>query len=110
MHSKLKHTPGPWKVMPGSLNFSKLLVRAPQSDKAIADCDYQQGEEGAANAQLVAAAPTLLNTLKEIDLRATQTRLASQIVKKPKRIEFLLTELERLQAVAVAAIAAASEG
>lgn len=59
-----EHTPGPWKVMQGSLTFPKLLIRAPQTDKAIADCDYQQGAEGQANARLIAAAPDLIKALE----------------------------------------------
>lgn len=48
----------------------------------------------------------MLETLKDIDLRATQARLASQIGKqsKQRQIDFLLGELERLQEVARAAI------
>lgn len=63
---KVGFTPGPWKVYKGGLSFPPLLVRAPQSDKAIADCDWQSGDEGKANARLIAAAPDLLQALESI--------------------------------------------
>ena len=52
-------------------------------------------------------APNMLATL-----RCTQARIASGIGKqsKQRRIDFLLGELERLQIVAVAAVARADEG
>lgn len=46
----------------------------------------------------------MVTALKDIDLRATQARLAVQLCKKSGRVEFLLGELERLQAVARAAL------
>lgn len=52
------------------------------------------------------AAPNMLANLKDIDLRVTQARIASQIGKKSKQrqVDFLLGELERLQEVARKAI------
>jgi len=54
----------------------------------------------------------LIAALKDIDLRCTQARIASRIGKqtKQKQIDFLIGELERLQAVARAAIDADGEG
>jgi len=48
-----------------------------------------------------------MKALKEIDLRCSQARIAWQIGKQSKRqqVEFLLGELERIQAVARKAIA-----
>ena len=73
--TKVEHTPGPWSVCQDSLSFPALLVRAKQCDKAIADCDYQDGEEGQANARLIAAAPELLEVLVSLHVLALQSDL-----------------------------------
>jgi hypothetical protein len=59
-----------------------------------------------ANANLIAAAPSLLAALADVELRTTQARMASGIGNKPLRyrVDFLLSEMERIASVARAAI------
>lgn len=64
-------------------------------------------EEAQSNAALIAAAPDLLEALKDVDLRVTQACIASTTVKSKDRSEFLRGELRRIQAEACAALAAA---
>lgn len=70
-----KHTPGPWKavLVPGSYK-RPALVQA--GDKVVASClgDQLNPEatsigEAAANARLIAAAPTLLRELERLVAR-----------------------------------------
>lgn len=55
-----KHTPGPWKACDGGTNGH--YVTAPYADKpynCIVLTPQMKGEEGAANARLIAASPVL---------------------------------------------------
>ena len=69
------HTPGPWEVLPesdsheGTLNivseYEEKGGRA--SANWIAECDLQSDEaQNRANARLIAAAPELLDALREL--------------------------------------------
>lgn len=66
------HTPGPWEA--DIEDVGTLLHRAVIGPRGelVADCDAYRlsGEETAANARLIAAAPDLLDALHEL-LRAT---------------------------------------
>ena len=53
------------------------------------------------------AASALYEVLKDIDLRTTQARLASNIGRKKNHTEFLLGELERITGIARSALAQA---
>ena len=122
-----KHTPGPWHI--GSeqdysvdrykrnaewariRNASGGLIAAvasvhPQGCRKSTDFDTE-----AANARLIASAPDLLSALEDVELRATQARLASAIGKKSgvKQADFLRGELDRIGQAARAAITKAQE-
>ena len=70
-----KHTPGPWRIKSDPMHFDTLTtveggaigVRKPFGVQMIVqvggDSDFQEAE---ANARLIAAAPELLEALKEI--------------------------------------------
>lgn len=66
--------------------------------------EYRYSAEACANARLMAAAPGMLEALEDADLRCTQAKIASTIVKRANQADFLRGELERIQAVLVAAI------
>lgn len=65
----MKHTPGPWKVE-GQTTHGNLIVRAPHANcwPAIVNAfnDSARDPEQKANAQLIAAAPTLFLALKAL--------------------------------------------
>lgn len=70
-----KHTPGPWNV---SIAFAEdhpriqiksdneILKVGPANGVAVCLAGYVQNEESQANAKLIAAAPELLEALKQI--------------------------------------------
>lgn len=63
-YTKAQHTPGPWEVCDDEVN-----VYAPESDTAITNTLHPCApgpDEQAANAALIAAAPYLLEALKEL--------------------------------------------
>jgi len=120
-----KHTPGPWHI--GSeqdysvdrykrneewariRNASGGLIAAvasvhPHGGRKSTDFDTE-----AANARLIASAPDLLSALEDVELRATQARLASTIGKKAGQADFLRGELDRIGQAARAAITKAQE-
>lgn len=103
------HTPGPWKwngtdtcIWPthGERRAeiaNVFTAKNPGSDLSVASDCFSKEEE--ANARLIAASPELLAALKEIDLRLTQTRLASNIGKKKtdkERANFLQSQIEAI--------------
>jgi hypothetical protein len=64
-----KHTPGPWKWMrnetePGLDGDSPLVSESGESILQLGDCYQNGGEPNAANANLIAAAPDLLEALE----------------------------------------------
>ena len=60
---KARHTPGPWEVHGRQPTF----VRANGGKKHVANTDSMgDDEENKANARLIAAAPELLESLREI--------------------------------------------
>lgn len=63
-----KHTPGPWTAIDGSLGGS-FMVLIPANGMVICSRNpYEdKAEEFAANARLIAAAPTLLEVLESIE-------------------------------------------
>ena len=70
-----KHTPGPWRVQPYTWQRGNVSVFAPKFGRApygacVAHTPCSDGVGGAdgalANAHLIAAAPELLEALKEI--------------------------------------------
>lgn len=76
-----EHTPGPWFLEPPSEQTPHIWISAPTSSviAKIEICDYDDGEgehltgEDWANADLIAAAPDLLEALKDL-LEDTQHR------------------------------------
>lgn len=125
------HTPGPWTVHPllrpdldddpmghyvveeardklTPLYFETEPDDGPEGEAALAAIH----SENAANARLIAAAPAMLATLEDVELRATQARMASTIGKKSgqEQANFLRGELERIALVARAAIEKATGG
>lgn len=65
-----KHTAGPWAVLPATRVRPALIV-GPTDDGdeigTIREDDYLGGEEAAANARLIAAAPELLEACQSMD-------------------------------------------
>lgn len=68
-----KHTPGPWESgsNPKADQFgSNGIVVRPTGEFPhglwIADCGFAHDEKAIANARLIAAAPEMLNTLKDV--------------------------------------------
>ena len=65
----MSHTPGPWIVVPAKRAVNLYIV-ADVNESSVADCSMPAGrpwgspEEAAANARLIASAPTLLAALK----------------------------------------------
>jgi hypothetical protein len=55
-----QHTPGPWKTN------GDPYVSTADGKRSIAFCDTRQAHEDRANARLIAAAPDLLEALKDI--------------------------------------------
>ena len=66
---KIKHTPGPWKVNK-KVKTSIEQEKAGQGMNIICECQDPDGErtteEDKANARLIAAAPDMLEALKEL--------------------------------------------
>ena len=74
-----KHTPGPWRVQPYTWQRGNVSVFAPRFGRApygacVAHTPCSDGVGGAdgalANARLIAAAPELLEALKELMVAA----------------------------------------
>lgn len=63
-----KHTPGPWKIMPDprqrSGDWARWTLLSEKGSLLTFTGVDQKGDEGAANARLIAAAPYLLEALK----------------------------------------------
>lgn len=66
---KIAHTPGKWKFVP---NEQQPMLREIQSDRGIGICHvyHLRNQNWEANARLIAAAPELLQTLKDIQHNA----------------------------------------
>lgn len=65
-----KHTPGPWIAFGGGMGDTRIVaaVGSRAAGKLICDCAFTHALEGAefqANAQLIAAAPDLLDIARE---------------------------------------------
>ena len=100
-----KHTPGPWIAE----DDQSIYAADGDGRRLIAECHAGHKEERAANARLIAAAPDLLAALEDVELRATQARLASTIGEKAGQADFLRGELDRIGQAARAAITKAQE-
>ena len=61
--SKLKHTPGPWKIR--CYTNTNTLYVSPESGRIVFEAN-ESDEEGVANTHLIAAAPELLEALKRL--------------------------------------------
>jgi len=81
MSTQTTHTPGPWHYMPGYPAIVSELVDIPADPeqgtaaipvKVVDLCGAMGGEDTTADAQLIAAAPELLQALQELqkELRA----------------------------------------
>lgn len=63
----MKHTPGPWKIGEQYLGCRDIFAPAPGDEPTIEICSTSglpEEEDDIANANLIAAAPDLLNTLE----------------------------------------------
>ena len=110
MNTKTKHTPGAIRI--AEIIIPEGIDRKGRPSR-IATAYGKKTREGIADMiDHETAAPELLVALKDIDLRATQARIANGIGKTPKekQIRFLLGEIERIECVARAAIAKAEGG
>lgn len=65
---KTKHTPGPWWVQDNTVQFAGGQLRVDSDDGAIAECGRYPNidPELKANANLIAAAPDLLEALNAL--------------------------------------------
>lgn len=61
-----KHTPGPWDVAETRLNYDTVIRGTKREPIALVQISGYSKSEGAANANLIAAAPDLLEELKKI--------------------------------------------
>lgn len=61
MNTQSKHTPGPWQYSPGHDPHNQAQIYG-ENGKTLA---ITYSDEGSANAQLIAAAPALLEALRE---------------------------------------------
>jgi len=61
MNTNAKHTPGPWQYSPGHDPHNQAQIYG-ENGKTLA---ITYSDEGSANAQLIAAAPALLEALRE---------------------------------------------
>lgn len=70
-----RHTPGPWSVGSLTLNDGAIAVRAEEGRVALVECltDFKRGEGHSviapvrdANARLIAAAPEMLEALRDM--------------------------------------------
>lgn len=61
---KAQHTPGPWKITAEDFESFNIHTDELNICEVIAQGEYQ--EQGEANARLIAAAPELLEILKEV--------------------------------------------
>ncbi len=63
-----KHTPGPWKIMPDprqrSGDWARWTLLSEKGSLLTFTGVDQKGDQGAANARLIAAAPDLYESLK----------------------------------------------
>lgn len=67
--SNPKHTPGPWRLSEETIRNglkSRLVNALPEGMIAIVRTEHQGQYYGSANANLIAAAPDLLSSLKAI--------------------------------------------
>lgn len=105
------HTPEPWQAENPDCNELGLFCVIGPNGEEIADlCEWapQNHPEQRANKALIIAAPDLLAALEDVELRATQARIASTIGKRVGKADFLRSELERIGDAARAAIAKAT--
>ena len=66
-----KHTPGPWTILSAS-NRTPLVKAGPTVEETVAMViDFYKPDEAPANARLIAAAPEMLEALKDVDARLT---------------------------------------
>ena len=73
--SETKHTPGPWRVAPRSDYPEHADINVDAGTRGyVALCGKAGDEEAEANARLIAAAPELLDALRET-LRALESHL-----------------------------------
>ena len=64
-----KHTPGPWRAKEGNVADFHCIEQIDLNGERVTDITYltlRKGEEGRANARLVASAPELLLALIEL--------------------------------------------
>lgn len=59
-----KHTPGPWKIEEQRFPPGEKITSSERNICFFPDSGFGQGLEGAANANLIAAAPELLEAAK----------------------------------------------
>jgi hypothetical protein len=69
-----KHTPGPWEAYTRdrTSNPPFIMQRGETSGWIAQTCSWVGADQADANARLIAAAPDLLEALREIDLLATR--------------------------------------
>lgn len=65
--SDAKHTPGPWRVVPGSSGSLDVLACPPGDEEGTLIAETYICDREKANAQLIAAAPELLVLCKEAE-------------------------------------------
>ncbi len=108
---KTKHTPGPWTFShDGFIRSEREDLIAQVFDNPDTGCEPIGEEPSEYNMRLIAASPDLLAALEEIELCATQDRIASTIGRQTlKQADFLRWAMERLAKSARAAITKATQ-
>lgn len=105
-----KHTPGPWEYVPSNENHGPYVTNGwgsgdicdcyvMSNPSALAICNggtskpiHMQHDEADANARLIAAAPDLLEALKEIVGNGNATGRSPQIMVNIARVAILKAE------------------
>jgi len=81
-----KHTPGPWIVYDDSNDGKTNRIEIAALGKTVARIYYSVPEEDLPNAQLIAAAPDLLEVLKELLDHVEWRRVCDQEKAGPKDV------------------------
>lgn len=79
--SESKYTPGPWETtqtLRGVKSFKTMVSAFPGEGSPIPICTASPSDTGEANARLIAAAPELLEALKELIRNTRPIRPLSQ--------------------------------
>lgn len=89
MTQTAKHTPGPWVTF--KLNDGRIAVNSPSEEQHICQTVYE-GTEHEANAQLIAAAPDMVEALKFVKSQIEKMPATGDIVQAVCKIDAALAK------------------